>query len=280
MFPASPMSEFKFACPVCGQRMAVDSSASGAQVECPTCFQIIIVPKAPAVGSKYQLSATQYIKPFIPPPPLKPAAPVAPQTKYAVLIFVLILVCAAVTALFIRERIVRSQQEQAKASSTSVVPPVVSPLWTLDLTNATFPEQAAAGEIHGKDFVCREAVLQNGLLMLRSERGWQALISANVFVSSNAFSTNAARILSGRSFEVGTNYAGFAPSVTLFWQEGDLRVMEMFTNNFALKLEFGNLSSNRLPGRIYLCLPDALKSYVAGSFTAEVQRFPPPRSMR
>jgi len=275
------MSEFKFACPVCGQRMAVDSSASGAQVECPTCFQIIIVPKAPAAGSKYQLSATQYIKPIMLPPLPKPAAaPVAPQTKYAVLIFALILACAAVTALFLRERIVRSQQEQAKAGSTEAVPVAVSPLWTLDLTNAVFPNQAAAGEIHGKDFVCRQAVLQNGLLMLRSERGWQAVVSANIFVSTNAFSTNAARILSGRSFEVGTNYAGFAPSVSLFWQEGDLRVMEMFTNNFAMKLEFGNLSSNKLPGKIYLCLPDEMKSYVVGTFTAEIQRFPPPRSSR
>ena len=273
------MSEFKFACPVCGQRMAVDSSATGAQVECPTCFQIIIVPKAPVTGSKYQLSATQFIKPVVLPPVSKPAAPVAPQRKYAVLIFALILTCAVVTALLIREQIVASRQERA-TTSTSAVPHAVSLFWTLDLTNAIFPDQIAAGEIHGKDFVCREAVLQNGLLMLRSERGWQAMVSANIFISTNAFSTNAAQILGGRSFGVGTNYAGFAPSVTLSWQEGDMRVLEMFTNNFAMKLEFENLSSNRLPGKIYLCLPDAMKSYVAGSFTAEVRRFPPPRSSR
>jgi ribosomal protein S27E len=275
------MSEFKFACPVCGQRMAVDSSASGAQVECPTCFQIIVVPKAPAVGSKYQLSATQYLKPIMLPPPPKPAAPVAPQRKYAVLIFVLILAFAVVTALFVRAEIARSRQEQARAGSTNAVPPPASPLWTLDLTSATFPDQAAAGEIHGKDFVCRQAVLlQNGVLMLRSERGWQALISATIFVSSNAFSTNAPEVLSGRNFEITTNHTGFVPNVTLSWQEGDLRIMEMFTNNFAMKLEFGNLSSNQLPGKIYFCLPDDLKSYVAGSFTAEVQRFPRPRSSR
>jgi len=271
------MSEFKFACPVCGQRMAVDSSATGAQVECPTCFQIIIVPKAPVVGSKYQLSATQYIKPIVLPPKLKPAAPAAPQRQYAVLIFALILTCAVVTALLIREQIVSSQQQQV-TTSTSAAPHGVSPFWTLDLTNAVFPDRTAAGEIHGKDFVCREAVLQNDLLMLRSEQGWQAMVSANIFTSTDAFSTNAVRILGGRSFEVGTNYAGFAPSVTLSWRESDMRVIEMFTNNFAMKLEFGNLSDNKLPGKIYLCLPDAMKSYVAGSFTAEVRRSQPPRS--
>ena len=271
------MSEFKFACPVCGQRMAVDSSATGAQVECPTCFQIVIVPKAPTEGSKYQLSATQYLKPVILPPPPKPAAPVVPQRKYAVLIFALILICAASVALLIRERIVRSQPEQAKAGPSSAVPPVVSPLWTLDLTNAMFPDETAAGEIHGRNFVCRQAVLQNGLLILRVESGWQSKITANIFVSTNAFSTNAATILSGKSFVVGTNHTGFAPGVSLFWRDGDLRVMEMFTNNFAMKLEFGSLSNNQLPGKIYLCLPDEAKSYVAGTFTAEIQRFPPPR---
>ena len=103
-------------------------------------------------------------------------------------------------------------------------------------------------------------------------------MAANIFVSTNAFSTNAAEILSGRSFEVGANHAGFAPGVSLFWREGDMRVMEMFTNGFAMKLEFGNVSSNQLPGKIYLCLPDEAKSYVAGTFTAEIQNFPLRRS--
>ena len=111
------MSEFKFACPVCGQRMAVESSASGAQVECPTCFQIIIVPKAPAEGSKYQLSATQYLKPVFLPPPVKAAPPVVHQRKYALLIFALILACAASVALLVREKIVQSQEEQASAAT-------------------------------------------------------------------------------------------------------------------------------------------------------------------
>src|SRR5436190_22394056 len=41
------MSEFKFACPVCGQHISCDSTKSGAQLDCPTCFQKLIVPNAP-----------------------------------------------------------------------------------------------------------------------------------------------------------------------------------------------------------------------------------------
>src|SRR5690348_14218388 len=152
MFSRSAMSEFKFACPVCGQRMAVDSSASGAQVECPTCFQIVIVPKAPSVGSKYQLSATQYIKPVILPPatPSSSAPPVVHQRKSALLIFGLIFVCAATMALLVREKIARMPSPAAGASGNGA-PLAVSPLWTLDLTKATFPRKAAAGKIHGWD---------------------------------------------------------------------------------------------------------------------------------
>ncbi|HUA37963.1 MAG TPA: hypothetical protein VMA35_06130 [Candidatus Sulfopaludibacter sp.] len=274
------MSEFKFACPVCGQRMAVDSSASGAQVECPTCFQIVIVPKAPAAGSKYQLSATQYIKPVIlpPAPSAKAGSPVVHQRKPAVLIFALILACAVITALFVREKIVQSQPGRMGMAETNAEPLAVSPLWTLDLTKAVFPKPPASGKIHGKDFVCRQAVLRDGLLVLRSEQGWQPEMAANVFISTNAFSTNAAEILSGRSFEVGTNHAGFAPGVSLFWREGDLRVMQMFTNGFAMKLEFGKISGNKLPGKVYLCLPDESRSCVAGTFAAEIQTFPLRRS--
>jgi hypothetical protein len=273
------MSEFKFACPVCGQRMAVESSASGAQVECPTCFQIIIVPKAPAEGSKYQLSATQYLKPVVLPPPVKTAPPVVHQRKSALLIFGLILVCAASLALLVREKIVQSQQEQANTATTNAVPFAVSPLWTLDLTNAVFPAGPAAGKIHGKDFVCRRAVFQNGLLMLRSSTDRDVDITANLYnldVSTKAFSTNAIEILSGRDFEAGTNHAGFAPGAWLSWHDGDLQVTERFTNGFALKLEFEAVSSNQLSGRIYLCLPDLAKSCVAGKFTAEI-RNPRPR---
>ncbi|MGH7991886.1 MAG: hypothetical protein ACREDQ_00085 [Limisphaerales bacterium] len=266
------MSEFKFACPVCGQRMAVDSSASGAQVECPTCFQIVIVPKAPAEGSKYQLSATQFIKPVIlpPAPSSKAASPVVHQRKPALLIFALILACAVITALYVREQIVQSRPGRMGMAETNTVPTAVSPLWTLDLTNAVFPNKAAAGKIHARDFVCQRAVFQNGLLMLRSSTGREPEMAANIFIS-----TNTAAAVSGESFGTGTNQLTPVSRVSLFWRDGNMRIVELFTNDFALKLDFGSVSNNQLPGRIYLCLPDDAKSCIAGTFTAEIRNAPP-----
>jgi hypothetical protein len=37
------------------------------------------------------------------------------------------------------------------------------------------------------------------------------------------------------------------------------------------------MTKNTLPGRIYVCLPDNSRSYVAGTFTAEVHTAPGPK---
>ena len=54
------MSEFKYACPVCGQHMMCDSSQGGSVMECPTCFQKITAPHAPASDDpKFILTGTK-----------------------------------------------------------------------------------------------------------------------------------------------------------------------------------------------------------------------------
>jgi hypothetical protein len=40
------IGDLKFACPVCHQHIVCDSGAIGSQIECPTCFRPIIVPKS------------------------------------------------------------------------------------------------------------------------------------------------------------------------------------------------------------------------------------------
>ncbi len=66
------MSEFKFACSICGQHITTDSSASGRQIQCPTCYQKIVVPQAPAsTDTKLLLSA----------PPANPRRPDMPPTR-------------------------------------------------------------------------------------------------------------------------------------------------------------------------------------------------------
>jgi hypothetical protein len=59
----------------------------------------------------------------------------------------------------------------------------------------------------------------------------------------------------------------------------DFPKSEMFMEKYAMKLEFGKEADEKLPGKIYLCMPDEAKSFVAGTFVAEVAADPnqPPR---
>jgi hypothetical protein len=53
-------SELKFACPVCQQHIACDPGLGGLQMDCPTCFRQIIIPKAPTgATTKLILQAKQ-----------------------------------------------------------------------------------------------------------------------------------------------------------------------------------------------------------------------------
>lgn len=61
------MREFKFNCPVCGQHIKSNVTQSGTTMECPTCFQRIIVPTAPESDDpKYIVTATRYTEKKLP----------------------------------------------------------------------------------------------------------------------------------------------------------------------------------------------------------------------
>jgi len=82
--------------------------------------------------------------------------------------------------------------------------------------------------------------------------------------------------LAGQSLNVTTN-AATAARVILGWKEGDQSLKETFTNGYALRLDFGALAGNRIPGKIYLCTADAKNSYLAGVFNAEIRKPKPPK---
>ncbi|MBC8094931.1 MAG: hypothetical protein H7Y43_03875, partial [Akkermansiaceae bacterium] len=82
--------------------------------------------------------------------------------------------------------------------------------------------------------------------------------------------------LSGKSAVVTTNNIR-SPRVVMRWKEGAENKSETYTNGFALKVEFGPQKGNRLPGKIYLCLPDQNQSCVAGVFNAEIRKPSPPK---
>ena len=288
---AEAMSEFKFACPVCGQHITADSSTGGGQIDCPTCFQKIVVPQAPASNdTKLILSASQVAKPrptsADAASQLGPLQPSSPRSSLPAVVVLLLLLGAAGAALFVfRDRIFKPFRMAAPVGTNAPLPqpaavaalntnyPVPTNIsWTLDLTNAVLPDTPVAGRIRGSGFLCEKAILRGGLLVLAQGNAfpWDLGLALNLFAREG-------EELSGKTVEI-TPVRPRAPHVVLRWKDQQQQaVTETIKDGYSLNVTFGQATNSRMPGRIYLSLPDETKSFVAGTFDAEITKPPPPK---
>jgi hypothetical protein len=290
------MSEFKFACPVCGQHITADSSTSGGQIECPTCYQKIVVPYAPASqDTKFILSASQVAKPrpvsAEAASQLGPLQTSSPRNSVPATVALVVLVCAVGAAIFVfRDRIFKSTHEQPRATTNaaanqaaSAVTPTAQTiptniLWTLQLTNAVLPETPAAGSIHGRGFVCERTTLEGGTLSFRQGRTWPPDLGITVLLTARQ-----AEDLAGKTVDITPDRTPPLPKVILRWKDDQQQAQrETVNSGYAMKITFGQPAHGRMPGKIYLCLPDPAKSFVGGTFDAEIRRPKPgpPRTPR
>jgi DNA-directed RNA polymerase subunit RPC12/RpoP len=280
------MSEFKFACPICGQHITADSKDTGSEISCPTCYRKIVVPPAPATeDSKFVLSASEANKPRPPATTVSPLEGIqrAPEKTSipAALIILLVLACGAGATLYaLRGKLSHSKPPAEEASdespksgdSESPAQPEFtgSNLWTLDLTNATFPDAPVSGSVHRRAFALDRATLTGSNLTLRVGSKGSVQLGVNVY-----FFNRQAEELSGKVAEVKPGDKP-APRVVLHWLESE-RKSQTFRSGYAMKVEFGPVTNGALPGKIFLCVPDDGQSWVAGTFRAEIRRPSPPK---
>ena len=281
------MSEFKFACPVCGQHITADSKDTGSQISCPTCYRKIVVPQAPASeDSKFVVSASEANKPRPPSaiaPPLEGFQPLPEKTTIpAALIILLVLALGAGATLFaLREKVFRpkSHAEEVAPDESSAPPKAEAAaqpeytgtnLWTLDLSEVAFPDTPVSGSVHRRAFTVERATLTGSNLTMRVGRSGSVELGANVY-----FFNRQPEDLNGKTAEVKPGDAT-APRVVLHWKEAE-RKSETFRKGYAMKVEFGTVSNGALPGKIFLCLPDASQSWIAGTFSAEIRKPGPAR---
>ena len=287
------MSEFKFACPICGQHITADSHGTGSQLECPTCFRKIVVPQAPAsADSKYILSAAEANKPRPPQsivPGLEPIPKAPARTAVSVaLIVLLIALCSAGATLYVfRGKVFKPKKEPGRSAGNSEssnedgaaadnkgapVPVITNNVaWDLELAGHVFPETPAAGKLRGEFVAFNRNTLTGGALGFRQISRGLPDLSVTIY-----FFAKQPEELHGKSINITTNDTP-APRVTIRWKEGRDTKSQSFTNGYALKLELGEIAGNRVPGKIYLCLPDEAQSRVAGTFNAEIKKPAPPK---
>jgi DNA-directed RNA polymerase subunit RPC12/RpoP len=278
------MSEFKFACPICGQHITADSKDTGSQIPCPTCFRKIVVPQAPASeDSKFVVSASEVNKPRPPQSgsPFEGFQRAPEKTISTALIVLLVLACTAGATLYaLRGKIFHAKPvaEQAgdripETGSTNLPDYAGPSLWTLDLASAKIPDSTAAGALHQKAFTLDRATLTGSNLTLRVGRTGPVELGLNIY-----FFNRQPEELSGKSAEVKPTDS-IAPRVVLRWKE-EGRESKTFHGGYAMRIEFGAASNEVIPGKIFLCLPDESKSWIAGTFRAEIRKPGRPRPPR
>jgi hypothetical protein len=154
-------------------------------------------------------------------------------------------------------------REDFKPVEEKITPPV----WTLDVASAKIPSGKANGTISGSPFVIDRAFLQRMptgyALTVRQGDGYQAdreiLISLPLKPSEN---------LDGRTWRIGASTTNTNPKVTKRWMAGGRQYTKIYTNGYALTLEFGRSTVDGLPARMFVALPDEEKTVVGGSFEA------------
>ena len=273
------MSEFKFACPVCGQHIRCDSTKSGSQMDCPTCFRKIVIPSAPeGESSKLILTAAQAgARPL--PAAAGVDAPVKPAGKgfpFAAVALIVVLASAVAGAVVFRDKLFKSPKsvEKANSTATKVVPIVVPPAndtnWTLNLAGVKIPETPAAGRVNGRSFALDRATIKGGALDLRQGPKWPPDVGLSVHLFAKQ-----SEDLAGQTVVIESGRAN-PPNAVLRWKDDQQQpVSQSIYEGYALRLEFGPLTGGRLPGKIYFCGADDAKSWVAGTFEAEIRRSPP-----
>jgi len=278
------MSEFKFACPVCGQHITADSSASGGHLECPTCFRKIVIPQATSsADSKFIVAAAQVGGPRPVPADAGPADGVRPasaRTSMLAAAALLLVLCAAGAAFWtFRDRVFKPGAFAQKPGSKHAAPRTIYPIptnitWTLDLASVVIPEQDAVGNLRSNGFFCERATLTGGNLSLRQGGRSGA---ADLGVSINFYAKEGEE-LSGKSIEIPADRLPPLPPVEIRWKdEAQKTRRQKITTGYALKVVFSDAAFQRIRGKIYLGLPDEYKSFVAGTFEAEIRKPEPPK---
>jgi DNA-directed RNA polymerase subunit RPC12/RpoP len=283
---APAMSEFKYACPVCGQHMKCDSSQSGTVMECPTCFQKIIAPQAPETDDpKFIIKGTKAGERPVPTVMADTGTPRRPpppeESSLPTIAFIVLFFAAALVLFAFRGNIFKStggpeimlpppksfRPPPPPPKPTLVAPPANDALWTLNLEGATIPNAPAAGRIHGQDFIVDDASFRNSTLLLRVGMEGR-LLDSGIAINFNGAQVEA---LMAQTINVTTN-TDAAAHVMLIWKNKTSSGRVDFNRGYVMRLDFGVVINNRLPGKIYLCTPDAEKSYLVGTFDAEVHR--------
>ncbi len=146
-------------------------------------------------------------------------------------------------------------------------PAAGSATWSLDLAQLQYPDRPAAGRVHGVDFTPDRVKLEGNVLTFRQGKQFFADREIKIFLFVEPES-----LARGLHLELRPDAEAGAqvPHVHLGWLEiGGLPKTDMVMSKYAMRLDLEKAQGSKLPGKVYICLPDAAHSFLAGTFTAD-----------
>lgn len=144
--------------------------------------------------------------------------------------------------------------------------PRVTPVDT-DPATAVIPESKLTGTLYGQTFTPNKVVLQGGT-MLHIQAGVGFLPESEIIVF---LFPRPGESIAGKSFLVPEAGNSMNPHVHFRTNRGAETKSDAITGDYAMRLEFGARSGRRLPGKLYLELPDTYQTKIAGTFDAVVE---------
>ena len=150
--------------------------------------------------------------------------------------------------------------------------PVLPATWTLDADAARIPNGRVSGLLSGSNFVASSVFLLSGtatpVLALRQGEGADVDRELLIYLRFKRGDK-----IEGGAWTFSKEQTGAVPQVLKRWKPAPRMALQQksFANGYAMKLEFGKLTDDGLPGKIYVALPDAEQTVVAGVFNAEIR---------
>ncbi len=135
--------------------------------------------------------------------------------------------------------------------------PVPAAEWTTDLGKMKSPDRPLAGKILGADFKPDKVQFLNTGLALQSDND-----RIHIFLMLKP-----GKML--YEFAAEERPGPGVPSIHVHIHSTKPPGITVYQTGYAMRLEFGAEKDGKIPGRLYLCLPDDRKSFLAGSFTLD-----------
>jgi hypothetical protein len=131
--------------------------------------------------------------------------------------------------------------------------------WTKDLKKARLPDGPIAGTIMGADFKVDKVQMQGTILTLESGRD-RIIIFLTFKPGKDIY-----------EYKADDPQAGIRPAIHLQIQSTQPPGMAVHLKGYEMRLEFGKEKDGKIPGKLYLSLPDDSNSCIAGNFSLNAE---------